>query len=169
MKKLILFSVLISGIFFSASAQKFKYGHLNGSVVFNEIPDVKKADTLLKNFTTQFEEQIKKMSTEYEQKVKNYQDNEAVTNDLIKKTQVEEINALSEKIQKFQVAAQDAVNKKREELYQPIITRFQDVLKKVSKDNGLRFIIDSSKGFLLYSDEADDVTKLVEKELGIIK
>ncbi len=169
MKNIILVLIFVSGILFSASAQKFKYGHINGSVVFNEISDVKKADTVLKNFTAQFEEQIKKMSTEYEQKVKNYQDNEKVTNDLIKKTQIDEINALSEKIQKFQVAAQDAVNKKRDELYQPIIDKFQAALKKVSKDNGLRFIIDSSKVFLLYSDETDDVTKLVEKELGITK
>jgi outer membrane protein len=169
MKKFVLISVLLSACYFSGNAQKLKYGYINGVAVFNEIPDVKKADTLLKTFTAQFEDQIKKMSDEYDKKVKAYKENQTYTDDLIKKTQADEINDLSNKIQKFQVSAQDAVNKKRDELYQPIIAKFQNTLKKVAKDNGLRFILDSGKGLLLYSDEADDVTKLVEKELGITK
>ncbi len=167
MKKTGLILVAVFLISATSFAQKFKYGHLNGDAIFRKMDEVKAADEKLKSFVAGLEEQAKSMQEEYQKKVTDYKAKEATLSEAVKTAQVEQINNLNESIQKFQVSAQEEVGKKRKELYTPIIKKFSDALKRVAKKNGYKFIIDNSKGVLLYYDEADDVTKLVEKELGI--
>ncbi len=166
MKKqtLLLAAVLI----FSASninAQKFKYGHVDGNLVYKKMPEVQKADTIYTAYVKQLEDQIKSMQDEYNAKATDYQTNEEILSDLMKETKVDELKSLGERIQKFQVSAQEDAIKKQKEMYDPIRAKFNAALKVVAKKYGYKFIID--KNALLYFDEIDDVTKLVETELGI--
>jgi len=50
-------------------------------------------------------------------------------------------------------------------MYDPIRKKFNGALEVVAKKYGYKFIID--KNALLYFNDVDDVTALVEKELGI--
>jgi len=167
MKKigLILSAVIILSA--TSYAQKFKYGHMNGEAIFQKMDKVKVADAQLKTFVAALEEQAKSMQEEYTKKVTDYKAKEATLSESVKTAQVGQINNLNESIQQFQISAQEDVNKKRNELYAPIVTEFNAALKSVAKKNGYKFIIDNSKGVLLYFDETDDVSKLVEAELGI--
>ncbi len=150
MKKLslLLATVLIFSVT-NLNAQKFKYGHVDGNAVYKKMPSV----------------QNKSMQDEYNAKATDYQTNEASLSDLIKEDKVQEIKSLGERIQKFQVSAQEDAIKKQKEMYDPIRTKFNAALKTVAKKYGYKFIID--KNALLYFDDIDDVSKLVEKELGI--
>ncbi len=165
MKRLSLSVLILIFAFTSVSAQKFKYGHIDGNAVYKKMPETQKADTVYAKFVKQLEDQIKKMQDEYNAKVKEYQENEATLSDIIKQTKVDEINSLGERIKKFQVSAQTEANKKQKELYEPVREKFNEALKVVAKKYGYKFIID--KNALLYFDDADDVTGLVEKQLGI--
>jgi outer membrane protein len=40
-------------------------------------------------------------------------------------------------------------------------------VEEVAKENGYKYVIDSSQGTLLYSEPADDVMPLVKKKLGL--
>jgi len=159
MKRLNLLIIALLLISTSTFAQKFKYGHLNGQTTFQKMKEVLVADTALNKYVAQFENEIKKMNEEYASKVKDYQEKEAETNDLIKKSKADQINALNEKIQKFQTAAQEEVNKKRTELYTPIVEKFNAALKTVAKKNGYTMILDNSKGVLLYFEDTNQKIK----------
>ena len=164
MKKSFLLLIGIVFITFSGiNAQK--YGHINGDEVFAKMEEAKKADTELKKYVKGYEDEIKKMQDEYASKAKEYKASEKTMTDVIKKSRVDDLNALNEKLQKFQVSAQEDVIKKRTELYKPVNEKFKAALKKVAKKNGYKFIID--KRYLLYSEDGYDATKAVEKELGI--
>ena len=164
MKKILLTLAIVS-VFSGINAQKFKYGHIDGQAVYKKMPEVQKADTIYAKFVKQLEDQIKSMQDEYNAKVKEYQDNEATLSDIVKQTKIDEINSLGERIKKFQVSAQTEAGKKQKEIYEPIRKKFDNALKTVAKKYGYKFIID--KNALLYFDDTDDVTKLVENQLGI--
>ena len=165
MKKTILLTLIVMSAFSGINAQKFKYGHIDGQAVYKKMPEVQNADTVYAKFVKQLEDQIKSMQDEYNTKVKEYQNNEATLSDIVKQTKVDEINSLGERIKKFQISAQTEANKKQKEIYEPIRKKFDNALKIVAKKYGYKFIID--KNALLYFDDADDVTKLVETQLGI--
>ena len=165
MKKfsLILFAVLFSAV--SVYSQKVKYGHVNGDEVYAKMAEVKKANEDLKTFATTYETEIKRMQDEYKTKVEEYKKAEAGMADAIKKNKVDEINGINERLQKFQVSAQEDVIKKRNELFKPITEKFNTALKTVAKKGGYTLIIDTRN--LLYYEDSADVTKQLEKELGI--
>ena len=165
MKKLTL--LVFAGLFsvLTISAQKFKYGHIDGNAVYKKMPEVQKADTVYTAYVKALEDQIKSMQDDYNLKAKDYQDNETTLSDILKETKIDELKSLGERIQKFQISAQEDAIKKQNEIYEPVRKKFNDALKEVATKNGYKFIID--KNALLYFDEADDVTNLVEKELGI--
>ncbi len=166
MKKVTL--LLILSIIFSLSihAQKaFKYGHIDGNAVYRKMPEVQKADTVYSKYIKALEDQIKEMQDEYNKKAADYQQNETTMSDILKETKLDEIKSLGERIQKFQVSAQEDAGKKQKEMYDPAREKFNNALKSVAIKYGYKFIID--KSVLLYFDDIDDVTKLVETELGI--
>ncbi|MCD4795090.1 MAG: OmpH family outer membrane protein [Bacteroidales bacterium] len=165
MKKLsLLFFVVLFSVL-TINAQKFKFGHIDGNAVYKKMPEVQKADTIYTTYVKALEDQIKGMQEEYNAKAKDYQDNEATLSEILKETKIDELKSLGERIQKFQVSAQEDAIKKQNEIYEPIRKKFNDALKNVAEKYGYKFIID--KYTLLYYDDADDVTNLVEKELGI--
>lgn len=160
--------LLVAVLFFSTTntnAQKFKYGHINGNAVYKKMAEVKKADTIYSAYVKQLEDHIKSLQEEYNKKVAEYQKEEKTLSDLMKETKVDELKSLGERIQKFQVSAQEDALKKQKEIYDPIRKKFNNALKAVAKKQGYKFIADRST--LLYYDDADDATKYVESELGI--
>jgi len=164
MKRISLVFVLLLSVTI-ISAQKFKYGHIDGNAVYKKMPEVQKADTVYTAHVKALENQIKSMQDEYNTKAKDYQDNEATLSAILKETKLDELKSLGERIQKFQVSAQEDAIKKQNEIYSPIRKKFNDALKTVAKKNGYTLILDKST--LLYFEATDDVTKLVEKQLGI--
>ncbi|NPA68969.1 MAG: OmpH family outer membrane protein [Chlorobi bacterium] len=165
MKKLTLLLLITVTAFTYSYSQKFKYGHIDGNAVYGEMPEKQEADTLYAKFVKQLEDQIKNMQDEYNAKLEEYKQKEASLSDIVKQTKIDELNSLGERIQKFQVSAQTEAAKKQKELYDPVREKFGNALKKVAEKYGYRFIID--KNALLYYNDADDVTDLVKKELGI--
>lgn len=161
----LLLSVILIFSVTNSNAQKFKYGHVDGNAIYKKMAEVKKADTIYSAYVKQLEDQIKSMQEDYNTKAKNYQENEKTLSKLMKETKIDELKSLGERIQKFQVSAQEDAIKKQKEIYDPIRKKFNDALKSVAKKYGYKFIID--KNTLLYFDEADDVTAKVEAALGI--
>lgn len=165
MKKFTLLALVVLFSVLTINAQKFKYGHIDGNAVYKKMPEVQKADTIYTAYVKALEDQIKSMQDEYNSKAKVYQDNEATLSEILKEAKIDELKSLGERIQKFQISAQEDAIKKQNEIYEPIRKKFNEALKSVAKKYAYTFIID--KGALLYFDEGDDATGLVEKELGI--
>ena len=157
---------LAFGLPFTASfAQTVKLGHINSVELLSYMPEVKSADSALKKYGEQLESQLKTMGAEYQTKVQDYQGKESLMADAIKQTKVKEIADLESRIQAFQETGQQSIQKKKEELYSPILKKAQDAITTVSKENGYRYVFDTSIGAVLYSDESDDIMLLVKQKL----
>ncbi|MCC6385065.1 MAG: OmpH family outer membrane protein [Bacteroidia bacterium] len=166
MKKIIL-SVIIIVLGYSVQAQNIKLGHINSTQLLSLMPETKVADSTLQKFGAQLENQIKTMSAEYESKINDYKKDEANMAEPIKQLRVKEITDLEDRIQDFQQSAQQSVQKKKEELYSPIIKKADEAIKSVAKENGFTYIFDSSVGALLFANDSDDILAKVKSKLGL--
>ena len=125
------------------------------------------ADKALEDFAMQLEKQLQAMSSEYENKIRDYEANSAVMSDIIRQTKEGEIQDLGQRIQSFQQNAQQSLGKKEAEVYQPILDKAKEGIEAVSKEGGYAYVFDSSAGTLLYQPEGDNIIDLVKKKLGI--
>lgn len=167
MKKLFFVVAAIAiGTFTTVTAQ-VKLGHINSTNLLQAMPETKVADSILTKFGTSLQDQLKTMSGEYDRKVADYKSKEASMADPIKETMVKDITDLEDRIRDFQQSAQENIQKKKEELYQPIIKKADEAIKAVAKDKGYTYIFDSGVGVLLYASESDDVMSMVKTKLGL--
>ena len=169
MKKILLpILILTAGIFNTAQGQaKLKIGHVNSNEILQVVDGVKEADAQLKTYADQLEQQNQIMLQEYQTKMQQYQSQVDMMTDVVKEVKEKEIVDLEKRISEFQMTAQEKLAEKKEELYSPILKKAEDAIKEVAKENGYTYILDMSLGSVLYADEANDVTELVKKKLGV--
>ncbi len=60
------------------------------------------------------------------------------------------------------------MQKKQQEMLQPIIDKANNAIKEVARENGFIYIFDIAGGTILYySEKSVDILPLVKKKLGI--
>jgi outer membrane protein len=148
-------------------AQTLKFGHINSTQLLGFMPETKNADSTLQKFGASLESQLKTMTNEYQSKISDYRANEAVMAEPVKDAKVREINDLEQRIQEFQESAQQSLQKKKEEIYTPIIKKAEDAIKSIAKDKEYSYIFDTSVGVVLFAQDSDDIMPLVKAKLGL--
>ena len=171
MKKIIAI-VLVSLMFgYSAvQAQKaVKIGHVDFATLYQAMPGMDSAQKKYQDYAKSLKSQLDAMQNEYDGKVSDYQANQATLSDLIKKTKEKEILDLQDRIQAFQSSAQESLQKKEQELTQPIIDKARQAVKDVAKENAYTYVLNTAEalGVVLYFDNGDDLMPLVKKKLGL--
>lgn len=149
----------------SVFAQKTKYAFIQNDSILIKMPEMQAADKELNEFVAQLQNEITKMQTEYETKVKDYEANKANLSGIVLENKVAEINELGKRIQEFQVKAQEEIIKKREDLYQPVADKFNNAIEEVAKKKGYSAVFPANSA--IYFNPKDDITELVKEKLGI--
>lgn len=163
--KLSLLVLIIVSTKLQAQAQKF--GHINSTLLLQQMPETKNADTTVQKFGSTLESQLKTMTAEYQNKVNDYKNKEQSMADPIKDAKLKEISDLEQRIQDFQESAQSSIQKKKEEIYSPIIKKAEDAIHGIAKEKGYAYIFDTSVGAFLYAQDSDDIMPLVKAKLGL--
>lgn len=146
-----------------------KYGHMNLGNLLELMPDTKKANDDLKVFADNLSAKDDSLTKAFQAKVVAYQT--AYQSGTLTPVQAQakeaELQKEQEDIQKFEQDAQQTVASKREEFLKPILTKVDDAIKAVAKDNQYLMIFDTSSGAMLFAADTEDVTALVKKKLGL--
>jgi outer membrane protein len=167
MKKILLFlacGILIGNVAF---AQATKFGYIDSRELLKSMPEVAKADKDLQDFAKTYQEQLQSMSKEYEAKVQAFQAGEKTMSDAVKEVKVKEIQDLQNRIETFNQSATEKVDKKKQELYDPILKKADQAIKDVAKEKAFDYVFDASSGSLLHAKETDNILPLVKTKLGI--
>lgn len=152
----------------SVQAQStLKFGHINSTQLLSQMPETKAADSSLQKFGASLENQLKTMTAEYQGKIADFKSKETSMADPIRDAKLKEISDLEERIQTFQESAQSSMQKKKEELYTPVLKKAEEAINAVAKEKGYSYIFDSSAGALLFAQESDDILALVKGKLGL--
>ena len=166
MKKLLILAVAVLGVF-TVSAQKFARVDLNEIVV--AMPEFEEAQKNLEAFGKDLQEQMEQIQVEFNNKLADFQKNQATMAASIKQMKQQELEQLQQRFGEFQQIAQQDFQKKQQELAAPIQEKLTAAIAKVAKAGGFTAVFDTSIPTLAYIDEAQtaDLTPAVKKELGI--
>lgn len=165
---LFLFALLLGTVSMNAQAAP-KYGHMNLGNLLEMLPDTKKATDDLKVYADKLSAQDDSLTKAFQAAVTTYQTayQSGTLTPVQAQTREAELQKEQEAIQKFEQDAQQMVTAKREELLKPILTRIDEAIKAVAKENQYLMIFDTSSGSMLFAAETEDVTALVKKKMGI--
>lgn len=169
MKRLIAISALIVLAVSAGYAQNMKFGHVNGNELIQDLPEFDSALVKLENFRQELMNALELMSVELNNKNDAYTKEEKNLSELVKQNKQQEIIDLNRRMQDFQTKAQDDLQSRQQELFQPIQAKVDKAIKDVGKENGYVYIFDTGSGVLLYFDEtkSTNVTALVKTKLGL--
>ena len=160
--------MLVVALSTTAMAQKgTKVGHINSNDLLTAMPERTTVQKELEEYANQLKVTLDAMSKEYETKVADFQSKQDVMTDIIKNNKIKEITDLEKRIKEFQQTAEADLQKKEQDLLQPIIDKAKTAINDVAKENGYTYVLDSSVGVVLYSVETDDILPKVKKKLGI--
>jgi outer membrane protein len=159
--------IICSGLF-TLNAQNYKFGHINTQTLLEQMPESDTARAKFQQAQRQLQQQLEEMQVELNRKYQNYQNQKDTIPELLRQTKETEIMDMQQRIQEFQMSAQEDVQKRKTELFQPIYKKMDKAIKEVADKNGFTYVFDVSIGSVLYhSDKSVDILPLVKKELGI--
>jgi outer membrane protein len=172
MKRFISIAVLVFVVALagqSAMAQNFKFGHINSDELIQSMPEYDSATVKLEKFRKELLNALDLMSVEFNTKNDSYQKESKNLSDIVKQTKEQELFDMQKRIQDFQTNAQQQLQNKQTEVFQPIYVKVDKAIKDVGKENGFLYVFDVAKGALLYFDEAKsiNVLALVKTKLGL--
>lgn len=144
-----------------------KVAHINLDSLISLMPESKTAQQSVQNYAKQLEQQVVVMQTELQTKYTEYQEKSKDMAEIVRVSKEKELNDLNQRIQDFQQQAQMDYQKKTAELSKPVYDKAKVAIDQIAKENGFRYVLDTSTGLVLYNDPADDIIGLVAKKLGI--
>ncbi len=162
LKKIIVLALVILPL--SAFAQKF--GHLNSQLIVQAMPEYTKAQTDLQALEKTYSDELKKIQDEYQKKYSDYVQQQDSLTENIKLRRQQEIQDIQSRIDNFIQVAQQDVQKKQQELLQPIQTKIQTAIKSVGDEKGYTYIIDPA-ALLFTAPSAVNATAFVKTKLGL--
>ncbi|MBO4935481.1 MAG: OmpH family outer membrane protein [Alistipes sp.] len=168
MKKLFILLGVILGVS-TVSAQKFARVNLQEVVV--AMPEFEQAQKNLEAFGKDLQEQMEQIQVEFNNKLADFQKNQATMAASVKQMRQQELEQLQQRFSEFQQIAQQDFQKKEAELLEPVQKKANDAVNKVAKAAGYIAVFNTAVPSLAYFDEAQltDIAALVKKELGIVE
>lgn len=164
LKKIIVLVLCLAPIM--AFAQKF--GHVNTQDVYAAMPEKTSIEKTLQDLASNYENELNKMRDEYQKRVKEFVDKKDSMPPSILQARQSEIVEMEQRINNLNQTAQTDMQKKQQELIQPVIDKIRKAINDVGLENGFLYIFDLQSGSIVYhSDQSIDVLPLVKKKLNL--
>lgn len=167
LKTLMVAAIALLAVTTTASAQKI--GYINLPEVIQIMPELKTATTTFEAYNKEIADQFQALNTEFTTKSQDFGAKSSTYSDLIRQQKEKELEDLATRIDAFRQDAQVDLQKKQEELTQPIFNKVREALSKVSKEQAILFVIDTSNPAIPFYNEtaATNMLPSLKKELGL--
>lgn len=167
MKRIFGIAALFIFVATASQSQNLKFGHINSDELIQQLPEFDSASVQLENFRQELVNALELMNVELNNKSDAYSKESRNLTDVVRQTKEQELIDLNRRIQEFQANAQDQLQNKQIELFQPIYGKVEKAIQDVGKENGFIYIF--NVGSTLYVDEAKsmNVLSLVRAKLGL--
>jgi outer membrane protein len=163
-----LFAGMIINILPAYSQNEIKIGHANVVEILQELPETDSAEQLIEKDTKDLELMLEEMQVEYNKLINDYQEKLNTYSEVIRSTKESDIVEMQNRIQTFQQNASQQLQQRGAELMQPIYDKIQQAINKIGESEGYTYVLDTSKGGLVFTGEkSNDIGDLLKQELGI--
>ncbi len=166
MKSLFVAVALILGATSFVNAQS-KIAHINAQELIEAMPDYKAAQNQLEKVQKTYDTEIKAMAKELDTKAKQYDSEAATKTDEENQKRFQEIQGMQENIQAYRQQALQDLEKKRSEIFKPILEKAQSTIQKVAREQGYQYVLDSTLGSGVILADGKDLMPDVKKALGM--
>jgi len=169
MKKVyLIISIFVGFITVSPAQQNIKLGHINSQELLEAMPETDSAQKKLEKLTKDLQSQLESMQVELNNKYQDYLSKRDTYSELIRQTKEDELQTIQQRIQQFSQTAEQDIQKKRSELYKPILDKANKAIDEVGKENGFTYIFDLSAGVVVFhSENSTDILPLVKEKLKL--
>lgn len=166
MKKTLLIAALalVCG---AASAQNFKFAHVNLTELVQLMPEMDKAREQSDAAAKEAQETYQSMMEEFQAKYQAYEQKQASWTPAIRESKEKELNDINTRIQEFQQSIQQELQQLQNDLMAPIYQKANEEIDKLAKAEGVIYVFDVQA--VLFIDEAQsiDLTPKARIALGI--
>ncbi|MGE5107628.1 MAG: OmpH family outer membrane protein [Sphingobacteriales bacterium] len=171
MKKLILAAIITVFAGFTASAQR--YAIIDSKYILEKLPDYKDAQKKLDDISDLWQKEIDQKSAELEKMYKNFEAEQVMLSDELKKKREDEIFNKEKDLrdlQKKRFGFEGDLFRKRQELIRPIQDKVYNAVQKLATERSFDFVLDKSEGItVIFADPKLDKSDDILKILGVNK
>ena len=166
MKKVLKLTLAVVCVMFSTSLFAQKIGRISSQEVVVNMAEYKEAQTQLEALAKDLQAQAETIQVEMNNKLQEYQKGAETMTDAVRQLKEKELTDLNTRLQEFNQVAQQELQKKEQELMEPIIKKANEAISEVAKAGGYAVIMET--GSMVYFDEAQvkDITPEVKTKLG---
>ena len=170
MKKALL--ILVSFLLLSVGSYAQKFAYVDTDYILNNIPEFNQAQDKLDEISKQWQAEIEGIYAEVDKMYRDYQTQEVLLTDEMKKKREEAIIAKEKSakdLQKKRFGPEGDLYGKRQELIQPIQDKVYDAIQQLAANSKYAVIFDSSSDLImLYSSPNMDKSDKVLENMGYI-
>jgi len=145
------------------------FGHVNSQEILSAMPEAATAQLALQSELEVLQQTGQTMMQEFEAQQKQFQIDQENMNDAIRNTKIKELEDLQARILTFEQTAEQSIQMKQAELFEPILTKIQNAIDEVAKDKGYSYVFDvvGLQGGMVYKDDSYDITNIVKTKLNL--
>jgi outer membrane protein len=166
MKKVLKLTLAVVCVMFSTSLFAQKIGRINSQEVVVNMTEFKEAQTQIEALAKDLQAQAETIQVEFNNKVQEYQKGLETMTDAVRQIKEKELSDMSARLQEFNQVAQQELQKKEQELMEPITKKAMEAINEVAKAGGYTVVFET--GAMVYFDDAQvkDITPEVKTKLG---
>ncbi len=140
--------------------------------LLQNLPEGKVVQNQLEVTKAQLDKALGEIYKEAQEKYEAYQKNGASMAEVIRADRQKELEILQTRIQEMQTNSQQSLATKQQQLMEPLITKVNDAIQAVGKEQGYLLIINMDGGqgnpTILYSSSEDNnASNLILRKLGV--
>ena len=161
-KTTLLIAIIALG--FTQFTQAQKIAHINLDEVVASMPEAKTMQADMEKLGKTYESEIKAASAALKAKFDRYTAEEKSKTPEENQKRAVEVQQEQGKIGQLQQAAQQELQKKQNEMLEPIVKRAQDAIKAYAKEKNIQYVLDART--LIYA-EGEDISTVIKTKLGV--
>ena len=145
------------------------FGHVNSQDILSIMPEASTAQLALQAELEGLQEQGQIMMQEFETQQKEFQINQETMNEAVRNDKLKSLENLQERIVLFEQSAEQSIQMKQAELFEPILTKIQNAIDEVAEEKGYSYVFDivGLQGGIVYKNDSYDLTELVKAKLNL--
>ena len=171
MKRLFCVFALLGLLAAGTPAQAQRLGYIDTEFIMGKMPEYAQAQVELNKLSDTWQKEIEALKKDLDKMYRNYQNEEVVLTEPMKKKRQDEILKKEQEIKAYQTKQfgyEGQLFKKRQELNKPAQDKIFEAVEKMAKAKKLDIVLDKSRDLtMIYTNPTFDYTEYVLEELGL--
>jgi outer membrane protein len=144
-----------------------KIGYMNSMELLYQMPEFKEVQEALQKYQEELTDELKKLVDQFRSLQDEIENKQATMSATILSLKRKQLAEMQQNLQLTQATFEEEMEEKQMLLLQPLLDKINKAVKKVAADRQLLYVLDSSKGLLLFADESGDISNEVREALNI--